>query len=164
MAIKILNEPPSLGGGGAVQADRGPLGWAPVLLHLPASAFEFADGTGGQETYGQYTAMTKDGLVLVERAGRHVGTLNQSRWGWLAATYAAEVMCEALPSWIAGVDLEEHSRGGPQPSSGPRFRVYLRWIAFLDATHSLLCLCNTVHIQNLGYTGRVGQVTWDLLR
>ncbi len=34
-------------------------------------------------------------------------------WGWLAATYAAEVICEALPSWIAGVDLEEHSRGVP---------------------------------------------------
>jgi hypothetical protein len=90
----------------AVQADRdrGPLGWAPVRLHLPAGAFEFTDGTGGQETYGPYTAMTKDGLVRVERAGGHVGTLKQSRWGWLAAKYAAEVMCEALPSWIAGVD------------------------------------------------------------
>ncbi len=31
----------------------------------------------------------------------------------MAATYAAEIMCEALPSWIAGVDLEEHSRGVP---------------------------------------------------
>ncbi len=51
--------------------------------------------------------MTKDGLVRVERAGRHVGTLKQSRWGWLAATYAAEVMCEALPSWIAGVGIWE---------------------------------------------------------
>ncbi len=78
----------------AVQADRGPLGWAPVRLHLPAGAFEFTDGTGGQETYGP----TKHGLVRVERAGRYVGTLKPSRWGWLAATYAAEVMCEALPS------------------------------------------------------------------
>ncbi len=32
---------------------------------------------------------------------------------WLAAAYQAEVMCEALPRWIAGVDPEEQSRGVP---------------------------------------------------
>ncbi len=43
--------------GGGVQADRGPLGWAPVRLHLPAGAFEFTDGTGGQVTYGAVRAV-----------------------------------------------------------------------------------------------------------
>ncbi len=72
--------------GDAVMLDRGPLDGAPVWLHLPAGAFEFTDGTGGQAAYGPYTATTKDGLVRVERAGQHVGTVKQGRRGWLAAT------------------------------------------------------------------------------
>jgi hypothetical protein len=38
--------------------------------------------------------------------------------------------------------------------------VCLRWIALSDATRSLR---NALFIQNLGYAGRVGQVTWDSL-
>ena len=80
--------------------DRGPRGWAPVRLLLPADASVFTDSTGGQAVYGPYTAMTKDGLVRVEHAGKHIGTVKQNRWGWLAAAYEAEDVCAALPSWV----------------------------------------------------------------
>ena len=96
--------------------DRGPLGLAPVRLLLPSDAFVFTDSTGGQVVYGPYTATTKDGLVRVEQAGRYIGTVKQSRWGWLAAAYEAEDACAALPRtprWIAGVDQDELSRGVP---------------------------------------------------
>ena len=99
--------------GDAAIVDRGPLGWAPVRLLLPADAFVFTDSTGGQAAYGPYTATTRDGLVRVEQAGRHIGTVKQSRWGWLAAAYEAEEMCRALPRWIAEVELDELSRGVP---------------------------------------------------
>lgn len=93
--------------------DRGPLGWAPVRLLLPADSFEFLDNTGGQTAYGPFTATTRDGLVRIDRAGLHVGTLKQSRWGLLSAAYGAEDLCAALPAWIAGVDKEEGTRGVP---------------------------------------------------
>ena len=93
--------------------DRGPLGWAPVRLLLPADSFEFLDNTRGQAAYGPFTATTRDGLVRVDRAGRHVGTLKQSRWGLLSAAYDAEDLCAALPAWIAEVDKDEGTRGVP---------------------------------------------------
>jgi hypothetical protein len=93
--------------------DRGPLGWAPVRRLLPADAFVFTDSIGGQAAYGPCTATTRDGLMHVEMAGRHNGTVKQSRWGWLAAAFEAEVVCAALPRWIAGVDQDELSRGVP---------------------------------------------------
>ena len=94
----------------AAMVDRGPLGWAPVHLLLPADVFEFTDGTAGQEAHGPYTATTKDGLVRVEKAGLHIGTVKQSRWGLLAAAYEAEDLCAAMPRWIAGVDQDELSQ------------------------------------------------------
>ena len=103
----------SLQGRDASMEDRGPLGWAPVRLLLPAEAFVFTDSTGGQAVYGPYTATTKDGLVRVEQAGRYIGTVKQSRWGWLTAAYEAEDTCVALPRWIAGVEHDELSRGVP---------------------------------------------------
>ncbi len=93
--------------------DRGPLGWALVLLLLPADSFEFLDNTGGQAAYGPFAIITRDGLVRVDRAGQHVGTLKQSHWGLLSAAYDAEDLCAALPAWMAGVDKEEGTRGVP---------------------------------------------------
>jgi hypothetical protein len=87
---------------------------------------------GGQATYGPYIAMTKDGLVRVEQAGLHVGTLKQSRWGWLAATYEAEVMCEALPRWIAGVEPEEQSRPGPGGVPSAQFWTQVQGVLEVD--------------------------------
>jgi hypothetical protein len=79
----------------------GPLGWASVRLLLPAESFEFTDSTGGQAVFWPYTATTKDGLVCVEKAGHHIGTVEQSRWGLLAGAYEAEDLCGALTTWIA---------------------------------------------------------------
>ena len=100
-------------GGDDEMVDRGPLGWAPVRLLLPAESFEFTDSTGGQAVYGPYTATTRDGLVRVEKAGQHIGTVKQSRWGLLACAYDAEDVCGALTTWIAGVEKEELTRGVP---------------------------------------------------
>jgi hypothetical protein len=36
----------------SMEEDRGPLGWAPVRLLLPADAFVFTDSTGGQAVHG----------------------------------------------------------------------------------------------------------------
>ena len=63
---------------------NGMIGWASMLLLLPAESFHFTDSTGGQETYEPYTATTMYGLVRVEKVGQHVGTVKQSRWGLLA--------------------------------------------------------------------------------
>ncbi len=51
---------------------------------------------GGQVVYGPYTATTRDGLVRVEKAGKHIGTMKQSRWGLLACAYDSEGVCGAL--------------------------------------------------------------------
>ncbi len=45
--------------------------------------------TGGQVAHGPFTATTKDGLVRAEKAGLHIGTVKERRWGWLAAAYEA---------------------------------------------------------------------------
>ena len=100
-------------GGDVEMVDRGPLGWAPVRLLLPAESFEFIDSTGGEAVYGPYTATTRDGLVRVERAGQHIGTVKQSRWGLLSDAYEAEDLCRILATWIAGVEKEELTRGVP---------------------------------------------------
>jgi hypothetical protein len=62
------------------------------------------DSTAGRTLYGPYSATTGDGLVRVERAGQHVGTLKQSRFGLLAAAYGKEEFYGALPRWIADME------------------------------------------------------------
>ncbi len=57
--------------------DRGPLDWAPVRLLLPGDAFVYTESTGGLAVYGPYTSTKKDGLVRVEQAGRHIGTVKE---------------------------------------------------------------------------------------
>lgn len=63
---------------------------------------------------GSYTLVTKNGVTRVDDvAGRHIGTVNQGRWGLLTTVYDPEYMIRALPQWIAQTQKEEHSRGVP---------------------------------------------------
>ncbi len=57
--------------------DRGPLRGEPARLLLPTDSLEFADCTEGQTSYGPYTAITRNGLVRIDKAGQHVGTVKQ---------------------------------------------------------------------------------------
>ena len=61
--------------------DGSPLSWEPVRLHPDAALFALTDGTAGSAAYGPYDTSTRNGLVRVERAGHHVGTVKQSRFG-----------------------------------------------------------------------------------
>lgn len=93
--------------------DGGPLTWAPVRLLPEAAEFRMTDSTAGRTLYGPYSATTGDGLVRVEKAGQHVGTLKQSRFGLLAAAYGKEEFYGALPRWIADMERIEASKGVP---------------------------------------------------
>jgi hypothetical protein len=73
-----------------------PLGWAPVQLLLPAGTRLSFWTIGGQVAYHH--------AGRAARAGQHVGTLKQSRWGWLSAAYDAEDLCAALPAWMVDRD------------------------------------------------------------
>jgi hypothetical protein len=59
------------------------LTWEPVHLHPDAALFALTDSTAGSAAYGPNDTSTRDGLVRVERAGHHVGTVKQSRFGLL---------------------------------------------------------------------------------
>jgi hypothetical protein len=89
--------------------DRGPWGGEPARLLLPADA----DCTEGQTSYGPYTVTTRNGLVRIDKARQHVGTVKQGRWGLLTAAYDAADVCRTLPRWIAEVEKEELTRGVP---------------------------------------------------
>ena len=93
--------------------DRGPLTWEPVRLLPMAAEFVLTDNTAGKASYGPYDTSTRDGLVRVERAGQHVGTVKQSRFGLLSAAYSPEELCRALPAWITEVETDESARGVP---------------------------------------------------
>ena len=92
--------------------ERSPLTWEPVCLHPDAALFALTDSTAGSAAYGPYDTSTRDGLVRVERAGHHVGTVKQSRFGLLSAAYDPEELCQALPAWIAAIEIDEAAKGG----------------------------------------------------
>jgi hypothetical protein len=83
--------------------ESSPLTWEPVTLHPDAALFTLTDSTAGSAAYGPYDTSTRDGLVRVERAGHHVETVKQSRFGLLSAAYDPEELCQALPAWIAAI-------------------------------------------------------------
>ena len=93
--------------------ERSPLTWEPVCLHPDAALFALTDSTAGSAAYGPYDTSTRDGLVRVERAGHHVGTVKQSRFGLLSAAYDPEELCQALPAWIAAIEIDEAAKGVP---------------------------------------------------
>ena len=95
--------------------ERSPLTWEPVRLHPDAALFTLTDSTAGSAAYGPYDTSTRDGLirVQVERGGHHVGTVKQSRFGLLSATYDPEELCQALPAWIAAIEIDEAAKGVP---------------------------------------------------
>ncbi len=78
-----------------------------------AAEFVLTDNTAGKASYGPYDTSTRYGLVRVERAGQHVGTVKQSRFGLLSAAYSPEELCRALPAWITEVESDESARGVP---------------------------------------------------
>jgi hypothetical protein len=57
------------------------------------------DSTEGQVSFESFITTRRDGLVRIEKAGQHVLTVKQSRWGLLAAGYAAEDLYEAWRWW-----------------------------------------------------------------
>jgi hypothetical protein len=93
--------------------ERSPFTWEPVRLHPDAALFALTDSTAGSAAYGPYDTSTRDGLVRVERAGHHVGTVKQSRFGLLSAAYDPEDLCQALPAWIAAIEIDEAAKGVP---------------------------------------------------
>ena len=93
--------------------DGGPLAWEQVRLLPAAAEFVMTDSTAGTADYGAFTVITRDGLVRVEKAGQHVGTVMQSRFGLLASACGPEALCGVLAIWIAGVEKDEASRGVP---------------------------------------------------
>ena len=63
---------------------------------------------------GSYRVLTGKGIVRIEEeTGRHVGSINQGRWRYLAEIYPEEELIRALPGWIADVDQDDHTRGVP---------------------------------------------------
>ena len=95
----------------AVAPDGGPLTWKPAHLTRERVDFFFNDETAGSETFGPYTASTKDGLTRVTQYDQHITTLTQGRWGLLRGAYEAENVCAALHAWVAQIDREEASHG-----------------------------------------------------
>ncbi len=87
--------------------DGGPLAWEQVRLLPAAAEFVMTDSTAGTADYGAFTVITRDGLVRVEKAGQHVGTVMQSRFGLLASACGPEALCRVLAAWIAGVEKDE---------------------------------------------------------
>ncbi len=103
--------------------ERSPLTWEPVRLHPDAALFTLADRTSCSAADGPYDTSTRDDLVRVERAGHHVGTVKQLRFGLLSAAYDPKELCQALPAWTAAIEIDEAAKGCPQHSSGPRSTV-----------------------------------------
>ena len=87
--------------------ERSPLTWEPVCLHPDAALFALTDSTAGSAAYGPYDTSTRDGLVRVERAGHHVGTVKQSRFGLLSAAYDPKELCQALPACTAAIEIDD---------------------------------------------------------
>ncbi len=65
--------------------ERSCLTWELVRLHPDAALFTLTDSAAGSAAYGPYDTSTRDGLVRVEKAGHHVGTVKQLRFGLLSA-------------------------------------------------------------------------------
>ena len=100
----------------AEMVDRGPLAWAPARLATEKVEFDTSSLEATVETHGTWKVIHKDSLTRIEREGRLMGIISQSRFRLLEAEGLSrripiEYICESILEGIAYVEKHESKRG-----------------------------------------------------
>ena len=141
--------------------DRGPLAWTPVRLETENVEFDTSCLETVVETHGEWEVIHKDGLTRIEREGRLMGSINQSRYRLLEAEnlnrrIPIEYLCEYILEGIAYVEKHESKRG----FGSHQFWHGLRVALDSDGIFGCCPLMAPSTFPYSSWTGLVGSADW----